>query len=147
MYFLPVSLRHTIGAGSSSHMHTVQGTVYSTHRETCGRLGLQSDDDEWRRAALDSFTSFFVPLSNVFGTIIAHCFPIDSMQLYDASHQVLLQYIRDRFRGRTALDSNEEASSYEVCRTKQDFSMMLLVSLEEILLPAALRCLIQMEIE
>lgn len=89
-YFLRIHFQHISPGKSFRYLRIVDEILYSTDRKTCARVGLISDDDEWRRAIRDSFVSSLQLLFHLFATIIAQCFPVDPLNLYtDALHMLI----------------------------------------------------------
>lgn len=75
-YVLHASLQQRIGSRIFKDMKTHEETTYSTYREAHDRLGLYSDDVEWKIAICDSFAISLAPILPVLATVLAHCFPI-----------------------------------------------------------------------
>ncbi len=98
-YFLRLLLLHVTGVKSYADMRTVDGEVRSLFRQACSRRGLLADDAEWRRVLRESFSSEFVPLSQVFATILAYCKPSDPLSLWDEHKSLFVSEIRLRRRG------------------------------------------------
>ncbi len=71
---LRLLLLHVRRVKSFVDMRTVDG-------EVCSRRGLLADDAEWKRVLRESFASEFVPLSQVFATMLAYCEPSDPLSL------------------------------------------------------------------
>lgn len=73
--FSYVWLRHVVRAKSFSDTRKENGTVYGTYRETCGRIGLFTDDNECKNALHDFLVFFFAPWTHVYATIVTSCHP------------------------------------------------------------------------
>ncbi len=124
-YFLRLLLLHVTGAKSFVDMRTVDGEVRSSFQQACSRRGLLADDAEWRRVLRESFASEFVPLSQVFATIMAYCEPSDPLSLWDEHKSLFMSDIRLRQRGRaTVLRNEDNALSYVLLEVQESLELM-----------------------
>ncbi len=124
-YFLRVLLLHITRAKSFADMRTVDGEVCSSFRQACSRRGLLADDTEWRRVLKESFASEFVPLFQVFATILAYCEPSDALSLWDEHKSLFVSEIRLRHRGRATVLRNEDtALSYVILEVQESLELM-----------------------
>lgn len=132
---------------SSIDLRTIEGIIYPTYRETCTRLGLLSDDNECRTAVWNFSASSSVLLSHIFATSIAHCFPVDSLQLYYDEQAMLIENIGHCFRRRSVLNDNEEAANHVLSKRQQELMTMSQVTLENLHLPLAPEAFTPLEVE
>ncbi len=73
----------------------------------------------------ESFASEFVPLSQVFATILAYCEPSDPLSLGDEHKSVFVSDIRLRHRGRATVLRNEDtAHSYVLLEVQESLELM-----------------------
>lgn len=96
--FLRVLLYLVTEANIFLDMCTYQRTFHATYYEACPIQGLLAGDDKWRRTVHVSFTSAFVPLSQVFAALLAHCYPAGLKWLFINSQNTLIEDIKDRSR-------------------------------------------------
>ncbi len=70
-------------------------------------------DSEWITVLKESFASEFVPLSQVFATILAYFEPSDPLSIWDEHKSLFVSGIRLKHRGRaTVLRNVDPAFSY-----------------------------------
>ncbi len=135
-YFLRLLLLHVTGAKSFVDMRTVDGEVCSSFRQACSRRRLLADDAEWRRVLRESFASEFVPLSQVFATILAYWEPSDPVSLWDEHKSLFVSYNRLRHRGRATVLRNEDtALSYVLLEVQESLKLMGNFTLKTLQLP------------
>ncbi len=102
-YFLRLLFLHVTGAKSHADMRTVDGKICNSFRRACSLRGLLADGVEWRRVLRELFASEFVPLSQVFATILAYCESSDPLSLWDEHKSLFVSDIRLRHRGRATV--------------------------------------------
>ncbi len=79
----------------------------------------------------ESFASEFVPLSQVFATILAYCEPSDPLSLWDEQKSLFVSDIRLRNRRRATVLRNEDiALSYVLLEGQESLELMGNFSLE-----------------
>ncbi len=89
------------------------------------------------RVLSESFASEFVPLSQVFQTILAYCEPSDLLSLWDEHKSLCVSAIRMRHRGRaTVLRSEDTALSYILLEVQESLKLIGNFTLETFQLPA-----------
>ncbi len=99
---------------------------------------LVADDAEWRRVLRESFASEFVPLSQVFATILAYCEPSDPLSLWDEHKCLFVSDIRLGHRGRATVLRNEDtALSYVLLEVQESLKLMGNFTLETFQLPTS----------
>ncbi len=70
-------------------------------------------------------TSEFVPLSQVFATILAYCEPSDPLSLWDEHKSLFVSDIRLRHRGKARVLQNEDtALSNVLLEVQESFKLM-----------------------
>lgn len=74
-------LLHVTGAKLYDDIGTVYGVNCDIFRESCNKMGLIDDYNEWKGSFRNAFRSNFVPPSNVFATILAFCHPSSPIYL------------------------------------------------------------------
>ncbi len=94
-----------------------------------------ADDAEWRRVLREASASEFLPLSQVFATILAYREPSDPLLLWDG-HSLFVSDIRLRHRGRpTVLRNEDSALSYVLLEVQESLKLMGNFTLETFQLP------------
>jgi len=136
-YFLRMLLLHVKGATSYRNIRTVDGEECESFRQACNRLGLLAQDTEWKRALQDSFRSRFVPLSQVFATILAYCDPSSPIDLWEEHKEIFITDIRQRLRRhRDALRTEHNALSHVLREVQEFLSTMSRNTLSDLGLPS-----------
>lgn len=103
-------LLHVKEATSFEYIRKVDGVLCESFRQPCNQRGILVDNGEWRRALRDAFRSLFVPLSEVFATIIAHCGPSSPIEVWEEHRSIFITGIRQRLRRhRDAVQDDEQA--------------------------------------
>lgn len=64
----------------------------------CLRLGVLSDDAEWKRAVKDAFASSIRPLTELFAMILAYCEPADPKDIFDELKENFISDLQNRFK-------------------------------------------------
>lgn len=72
-YYLRAILLHVRGAKSFVDLCRIDGESCSALREACGKRGLLSDDEHWKRTLRESSRSGFVLLFEIFAVILGTC--------------------------------------------------------------------------
>ena len=130
-YFLRMLLFHVLGPTSFEDVRTVDGEVYNSFRDACIARGLLQDDSEWRRALQFAFRSLFVPLTEIFATLLAFCNVSDPVGLWEEFRARLVQDIRQRFRQRPQLQSTEQAEKYVLLEIENYLQSMVRKTLKD----------------
>jgi len=140
-YFIRTLLFHQSGCKSFEELRTVNGEVCESFREACLRKGLLVDDDEWKRVIHDNFSSSFVPLTEVFVTILLHCNPSDPRALWTEHKTQFVTDIRNRYRGnpeaQSLLRTDDSALNYALLEIQDYLTQKSHRSLECFPLPDA----------
>jgi len=140
-YFIRTLLFHQSGCKSFEELRTVNGEVCESFREACLRKGLLVDDDEWKRVIQDNFSSSFVPLTEVFVTILLHCNPSDPRALWTEHKTQFVTDIRNRYRGnpeaQRLLRTDDSALNYALLEIQDYLTQKSHLSLESFPMPYA----------
>lgn len=140
-YFLRLLLHHVTGATKFEDLRTVEDTEHPSFREACFHRGVLSDDTEWKKCLEDTFRSSFVPLTELFSTIMVHCNPSSPATIYTEKLGILIQDIRNRYRGphnrgnRRLLETDRSAESYVLMEIAEYLRKMNGLSLGQYGLP------------
>ena len=136
-YYLRMLLHHVRGATSFKDIRTVDGEECPSYREACRLRGLLIDDQEWKKALDEGFRSSFVPLTELFATILIHCSPSDPANIFEEKTPILIEDFRKRKGRQNArlLATNRNAESYVLLELEKYLKDMNGKPLDEYALP------------
>lgn len=100
-------------------------------------MGLLKDDEEWKKALRECFRDLFVPVTELFATILSYCSPSGPKTLWKEHRQMMIDDIRQRFLGFEKLRSNEDAEKYVLAEIQKYLDGMARSSLNAFELPLA----------
>ena len=136
-FFLRTLLFHVQGATCFEDVRRVEGVLKESFREACIARGLLTDDSEWKRTLQHAFSSRFVPLTEVFATLLGFCELSDPSAIWEEFRARFITDIRHRFRGREEIREYEDAEKYVLLEIENYLQSMVGKSLQNFGLPAA----------
>lgn len=126
IWYLRMLLTRSKGATSFTDLRTINGTTYSSFKETCNALGLIDNDNEWHEAIRENAISASAnQLRNLFVHIIANCQVSDPRTLWNEHWESMSDDIlynrRKMVRNNSLTMSSKQIQNYALAGTNQFF--------------------------
>ena len=102
-FYLRLLLHHVRGPQSFAHLKTVEGSLCSSFREACFRLGLLEDDNQYHLAMQEaSVSNSAASLRSLFAVILTWCEPSNPLDIYEHHKEAMAEDFLHQHRSRFA---------------------------------------------